>query len=354
MIPEQISPVATRVPRFAERVLAASPRADTPERIETLMLNIGLRCVASCAHCHHSCTPNRTEVMSRDTMLDAVRLAELLRPELVDITGGEPEEFAHLPELIERLRDAGITTRVRTNLVALARPENAALTELFAARGVRVLASLPGTSAAAIDAQRGSAWWETASEVLRRLNELGYGRGSEGGSARGYGCGSERGSARGSGCGGLILDLAYNPPTGELSRPQIELETEFRVALEPLGVRFDSLLAINNVPVGRMRTRMQADDTYHDYLQHLSDAFNPAVVDATACRHGLEIAWDGSLWDCDFNLAAGTRVAAGPLTVTELLAASERGAADLDAALAARRIGFGPHCYACTAAEGSS
>jgi len=333
MIPEQTHPIATRVPRFAERALAASPCADAPERIETLMLNIGLRCVASCAHCHHACTPDRIEVMSRDTMLESVRLAELLRPDLVDITGGEPELFAHLPELIGRLRDAGIPTRVRTNLVALARPENAALPELFAARGVRVLASLPGTSAAAIDAQRGSAWWETASEVLRRLNALGYA------------CGSDRGAEN----GGLILELAYNPPSGELSRPQKELEVEFREALEPLGVHFDSLLAINNVPVGRMLTRMRAEDVYNDYLTLLSDAFNPAVVDAMACRHGLEIAWDGTLWDCDFNLAAGTGVAAGSRTVTELLDAP-----DLAAAIAARRIGFGPHCYACTAAEGSS
>ena len=334
MIPEQTSPAAIGVPRFSERALAASSRADTPERIKTLMLNVGLRCIASCAHCHHSCTPERTEVMSRDTMLESVRLAELLCPELVDITGGEPEVFAHLIELIERLHGAGIPTRVRTNLVALARAENAALPEHFAAHGVRVLASLPGTSAVAIDAQRGSAWWETAVAVLRRLNALGYGL--------------ERPESVPE-SGNLILDLAYNPPTGELSRPQEELEAEFRKALEPLGARFDSLLAINNVPVGRMRTRMQAGGAYDNYLYRLSDAFNPAVVESIACRHGLEIAWDGSVWDCDFNLAAGTHVAAGPVTVTELLAAP-----GLDAALATRRIGFGPHCYACTAAEGSS
>lgn len=325
MIPEQTSAVAIRVPRFTERVRAASSRADIPERTETLMLNVGLRCIASCAHCHHACTPQRTEVMSRETMWESVRLADRLRPELVDITGGEPEEFALLPQLVERLHDTGIPTCVRTNLVALARPEHAALPRLLATNGVRLLASLPGTSATAIDAQRGSAWWDTALSVLVRLNALGYGRGD------------------------LILDLACNPSRGELSRPQDELEAEFRTALETLGVRFDALLAINNVPVGRMRERMQADSGYDAYLHRLADAFNPAVVDAMACRHGLEIAWDGSLWDCDFNLAAGTRISAGPPTVGELLDAP-----DLDAALAERRIGFGQHCYACTAAEGSS
>jgi len=103
-----------------------------------------------------------------------------------------------------------------------------------------------------------------------------------------------------------------------------------------------------------MRTRLRAENIYDDYLRGLADAFNPGVVEAMACRHGLEVAWDGTLWDCDFNLAAGIPPTAGPRTVTELLAASELGEEALGAALAARRIGFGRHCYACTAAEGSS
>lgn len=317
-----------------------------------LMLNVGLRCDAACAHCHHACSPHRTEVMSRETMLDAIKLAEKIRPDLVDITGGEPEVFSALPELIARLRDAGLAVRVRTNLVALARPEHADLPALFAARGVQVLASLPGTSAAAIDAQRGSAWWETALAVLQRLNALGYGHSADAGGYVGRNEGDHLTEP-------LVLDVAYNPPPGEICRPQDELAAEFRAALEPLGVRFDSLLAINNVPVGRLRAQLMADgghseNTYDGYLQSLADAFNPSVVDAMACRHGLEIAWDGTLWDCDFNLAAGISPAAGPRTVAELLAASELGAAGLEEALASRRIGFGSHCYACTAAAGSS
>jgi hypothetical protein len=342
------------VPKFAERVLRVSADADRPERIESLMLNVGLRCDAACAHCHHACTAERTELMSRDTMLGAITLAEMLRPDLVDITGGEPEEYAALPELVTRMREAGLAVRVRTNLVALARPEHAELPELFADLGVQVLASLPGTSAAAIEAQRGSAWWESALAVLQRLTRLGYGAGDAGerggaGSDDGGGADSDGGLGGESSARRLILDLAYNPESGEIARPQAELAREFREVLTPLGVRFDSLLAIGNVPVGRMRTQLRVDDRYAEYVAHLADEFNPDVVDALGCRHGIEVAWDGTLWDCDFNLAARTRPAAGPLTLAELL-----GAADLDALLTTRRIGFGPHCYACTAAAGSS
>jgi hypothetical protein len=157
--------------------------------------------------------------------------------------------------------------------------------------------------------------------VLRSLAKLGYGTGE-----------------------GLVLDIAYNPPLGKLARPQCDVEAEFRAALEPLGVRFDSLLSLPNVPVGRYGRRLKADGSYGVYVSLLTDAFNPTVALALECRHGLEIAWDGTLWDCDFNLGAGVPPAAGPLTLAAALADP--------GALAERRIGFGPHCFACTVGAG--
>ena len=314
---------ATPIGRDFERtVLEAQPGANRPERIDTLMLNVGLRCDLACAHCHHDCSPARTESMSHQTMLDALALAEIVRPRLLDITGGEPELYEHLRELVVRSRRAGFPTRVRTNLVALADPAASELPAFFAEQGVSLLASLPGVSAALTAAQRGSERvFETSIEVLRTLNGLGYGAGD-----------------------GLVLDIAHNPPLGQLSRPQAEIEDEFRRALAPLGVHFDSLLALPNVPIGRYRQRLRADGSYGEYLSLLSGAFNPAVATALDCRHGFEIAWDGTLWDCDFNLGAGVRPAGGPLTLAELLADP--------AALSERRIGFGPHCFACTTGAG--
>ncbi len=307
---------------FGSAVHEAHPSASRPEQIDWLMLNVGLRCDLACAHCHHACSPVRTEVMSRETMLDALSFAERIRPSMLDITGGEPELYPHLRELISLARGAGLAVRVRTNLVALAAPEAADLPAYFADQGVALLASLPGVSATQTVEQRGSeAVWRTSVEVLRKLSELGYGTGDS-----------------------LALEIAYNPPLGQLARPQGEVEGEFRTALEPLGVRFDSLLTLPNVPVGRYRQRLTAQGGYAEYVALLSAAFNPSVAEALECRHGLEIAWDGTLWDCDFNLGAGIRPAAGPLTLAEALADP--------GALGNRRIGFGPHCFACTVGAG--
>jgi len=260
--------------------------------------------------------------MSRETMLDSLLLAEQIQPALIDITGGEPELFAHLRELISRARASGFAVRVRTNLIALAAPDARDLPAFFAEQGVSLLASLPATSAAATVEQRGSeSVWHTSIEVLRRLTEIGFGGGD------------------------LVLEIAYNPPLGEIARPQRDVEREFRSALEPQGVLFDSLLSLPNVPIGRYGKLLRADGSYAQYLALLSEAFNSAVTPALECRHGLEIAWDGTLWDCDFNLGAGVRPAAGPLTVADALADPT--------ALARRRIGFGPHCFACTVGAGT-
>jgi radical SAM/Cys-rich protein len=303
-------------------VLEAQPLAARPEGIDWLMLNVGLRCDLACAHCHHGCSPARTEVMSREIMLDSLALAEKVRPALIDITGGEPELFGHLPELISRARGAGFAVRVRTNLVALASTDAVDLPGLFAEQRVSLLASLAGTSAAETADQRGSeAVWHTSLGVLRNLANLGYGTGE-----------------------GLVLDIAYNPPLGQLARPQRDVESEFRAVLEPLGVRFDSLLTLPNVPVGRYGRQLRADGSFDEYVSLLTDAFNPSTTPALECRHGLEIAWDGTLWDCDFNLGAGVPPAAGPLTLAAALADPS--------ALEDRRIGFGPHCFACTVGAG--
>ncbi len=167
--------------------------------------------------------------------------------------------------------------------------------------------------------------------MLRKLDALGYGAGD-----------------------GLTLDVAYNPPLGELAQPESILAEQFRAALEPHGVRFDSLYAIANVPAGRYRQRLRAEGGLDSYLSTLAAAFNPEVAQALECRHGLVIGWDGTLSDCDFNLGAGMGLAEGPRTLADLLAALRVGGAASLETLATRRISFAAHCYACTAGAGSS
>ena len=60
--------------------------------VETLQINVGKLCNQTCSHCHVDAGPERTEIMERDTIDDAI---EVLRrhPSIrtVDITGGAPE-----------------------------------------------------------------------------------------------------------------------------------------------------------------------------------------------------------------------------------------------------------------------
>ena len=313
---------------FARRVELADASAAYAASIDTLMLNVGLRCDMACAHCHQSASPERTEAMSRSTMLGALQLASAVNPSLLDVTGGEPTLWPHLRELIDRARGAGRAVRVRTNLVALARPDCAELPAFFAEHGVILLGSLPGTTDSEVAEQRGSVL-DASLAVLRTLGELGYGSGN-----------------------GLTLDLAYNPPLGELPRVEIELAEEFRDALAPLGVRFDGLRAIANVPVGRLARRLERTGEYGAQLELLAGAFNPTVLGDLACRRGVEVAWDGTLYDCDFNLGAGLPVVDGPRSLDEVLAL-EAGGDDVRAILSKRRIALGAHCYACTVGAGS-
>lgn len=46
-------------------------------------------------------------------------------------------------------------------------------------------------------------------------------------------------------------------------------------------------------------------------MKKLYDAFNGDTVEALMCRTQLSVDYDGKLYDCDFNLAAGLPVLGG-------------------------------------------
>jgi sulfatase maturation enzyme AslB (radical SAM superfamily) len=46
--------------------------------VQTIQVNLGLRCNLSCRHCHVEGSPQRTEVMTWETMQSVLRLAEAL------------------------------------------------------------------------------------------------------------------------------------------------------------------------------------------------------------------------------------------------------------------------------------
>jgi radical SAM/Cys-rich protein len=305
---------------FALAVQDVDPSATCATGIDTLMVNVGLRCNMSCSHCHQSSSPARDEMMSRDDIDTVIRIASEVRPSLVDITGGAPELHPEIRRLTDGLAAAGLAVQLRTNLTALLEPEAEGLIDLMAANKVRVLASLPGTTAEDVVHQRGGAF-EKMIEALRLLAEAGYGRGRE-----------------------LRLDIAVNPMGDRLVEAS-EIEGAFRSDLErEYGVTFDELVLITNLPVGRFADELKRDGRLGGYRQELRDGFNPDTVGQLACRSTLDILWDGTFSDCDFNAGAGLRVAEGvPSHISEF---------DLDA-LSWRPIRFGEHCFACTARAGS-
>lgn len=77
----------------------------------------------------------------------------------------------------------------------------------------------------------------------------------------------------------------------------------------------------------------------------LSATKNDAAVNGAMCRTMLSVAWDGSLYDCDFNqmleMGPGPRL---PKTILD---------AKLED-LVNRVIQIGQHCFGCTAGLGSS
>jgi radical SAM/Cys-rich protein len=287
----------------------------------TLQINVGLVCDLACRHCHLEAGPDRVETMRHETVEAVIACADRFSFAAIDITGGAPELLPQLPRLVSGL--AALTPKliVRTNLTALTRPESAALPELYRDHGVALTASLPAANAAQTEAQRGVGVWETSIAMIRRLNGLGYG-------------------VAGS---GLELDLVSNPTGAFLPAPQGEAEKRFRQDLERrYAISFNHLYTFANVPLGRFRSWLERSGNLDAYLARLEGGFNPCTLPGLMCRSLLSVNWDGIIYDCDFNLAAGLHHGDRQIHIAQL---SELSAAGTP-------IPVGDHCFACTAGSG--
>jgi radical SAM/Cys-rich protein len=308
------------MPSFA-RTLRDHEISLARERTDALQVNLGLLCNQACKHCHLSAGPHRQELMDAGTagqVADYVRRAGFA---LVDITGGAPELNPNLPALIRGVSGGDRKVMVRANLTALGLEQSRGLAELFADHGVAVVASLPALSPAQTEAQRGAGVFQGSLEALTRLNQLGYGR---------------EGS-------GLELNLVSNPAGAFLPPAQDKAERRFREQLaKKWGISFNHLYTFANVPLGRFKDWLVGSGNYDSYLDRLKGAFNDCAVEGLMCRRQVSVAWDGLLYDCDFNLAAGLPLGGRRVHVSQLDAPPRAG----------EPIAVGEHCFTCTAGAG--
>ena len=295
----------------------------TSETIETLQLNLGLKCNQECLHCHLECSPERREMMEWPVMERILEAVDASQCRLIDLTGGAPELNPHFRRFIVSLKEKGCRVKVRTNLTVLLETGMDDLPSFLKEHGVELVASLPCYTDENVCAQRGPGVYQKSIEAIRRLNALGYGTEPS-----------------------LPLGLVYNPGGDFLPSPQLALENDYRRELsERFGIRFTHLVTITNMPIGRFRKMLAGAQRLDSYVNLLKGSYNPATVPGLMCRRQVSIGWDGSLYDCDFNLALGLTVNHGAPNHIREFAPDD---------LSSRRIVTGEHCFGCTAGAGSS
>lgn len=293
------------------------------ESLDTIQVNVGLVCNLSCEHCHVESSPQRKERMSWKTMLAVLALAQRSGTRGIDITGGAPEMHPQIREFVDEASGRGLALIVRTNLTVLLRAGFRDLPGFFAARRVRLIASLPCYREENVDRQRGDRVFHESVDALRLLNSHGYGVRDE-----------------------LELDLVFNPLGPTLPSPQPALEKEYREHLwGRYGVAFTRLLTLTNMPIGRFLDAIRETGQAARYQALLREHARPEIVDRVMCRRQIHVSHDGTLHDCDFNYALR-------LGLKDELASSVETAEVKELRL--RRISTGEHCFACVAGDGSS
>lgn len=310
----------TDIPNFQAQV-EHKEFLKTEDYVDVLQMNITRRCNLVCKHCHVDAGPHRDEAMTRETIDACMTFAREQKVSTIDITGGAPEmcpDFEYLVDEACRICDHVI---VRTNLTIMLNEGYTHLPEFYANHKVEIVCSLPHYRAKDVDRVRGAGTFGQCIEVIQHLNELGYGRNPE-----------------------LVLNMAYNPAGAFFPPDQASMEAEYKVRLKAdFDIDFNNLYTLYNNPLGRFGAFLIRTNNLKGYLKKLYDAYNEDTVQGMMCRTQISVDNDGTVYDCDFNLAAGLQLIK-PKTIHDLLGKPYE----------VRAIRVDKHCYACTAGAGSS
>ena len=293
-------------------------------KIDILQINLGYICNLTCKHCHVEAGPHRTEIMSQKVMDKCLTTLTEHPISTIDITGGAPEMHPQFSWFLQECAKLNRRLIVRSNGVILLDNQYSNLIDLYTRLKVELVISLPHLDPAHTDRQRGEGVFNKDIQALQTLSQKGYG-------------------VPGS---GLILDLVHNPGGAYLPGSQPSLEQQYKETLRTkYNIQFNNLFCITNMPLGRYKDFLQRTDNYDDYMQTLITAFNPTAVKNVMCKSTISVAWDGVLYDCDFNQVLGL-----PITKE-----THSNIMDFDfQKLSQRQIVIDDHCYGCTAGAGSS
>ena len=307
------------IPAFMDNVRGMD-KLYSRENLTTMQVNVGYKCNLTCTHCFLECGPNKTEMMTKETMDMCLKAFKRGGFQVMDITGGSPEMNPNLEYLIEEASKLG-KVLVRTNLTILKSTKFEHLIDVYAKYNVRIVSSLPYYSEEVVEKQRGDHVFQSSIEVLQKLNALGYGIKED-----------------------LCLTLVYNTDGPYLPPNEFMLENTYRKVLKnDFGIVFTDLIAIGNVPIGRFGQDMRSRGKLGSYLKLQCDNFNEDNVPKVMCRDQVNVDYDGSLYDCEYYHVLGIKPH-GPKHISELTETPAK----------QRKIKTCTLCYSCTAGYGSS
>ncbi len=293
------------------------------EQLQTLQMNLGYLCNLSCTHCHVNAGPNRTELMSRETMQLALQFAKKNSIKALDLTGGSPEMNPDFKWLVQKAKKQGLHVMNRCNPTILEEVGYEDVAEFLAQQQVEVIASLPCYLEDNVDAQRGKGVFVSSIKALKKLNKLGYGIKDS----------------------GLVLNLVFNPQGLNLPAPQLELQESYRQFLaEQFDLQFNQLFTITNMPIQRFGSVLASKGQFDEYMDKLKQAYQAENLENVMCKTLINVDWQGYVYDCDFNQMLELPLTGSKTHLRELLIEMPENLP----------ISVADHCYGCTAGQGSS
>jgi radical SAM/Cys-rich protein len=290
--------------------------------LKTIQVNLGYKCNQSCLHCHVNAGPKRREMMDEKTIDNVIDFAINNNIETVDLTGGAPEINKYFKYMVKELRQHDIRIIDRCNLTILNEDGMEDLPSFFVKHKVEIIASLPCYIKKNVDRQRGKGVFVESINILKRLNNIGYGVNKD-----------------------LILNLVYNPQGPVLPPSQIKLEKEYKSYLKKsFDIEFNNLFTITNMPINRFGSTLVSQDKFNNYMKLLKSSFSEKAKENVMCKELISIDYNGNVFDCDFNQMLKMNLSGKQTHITKM---SKK-------YLHNREISTGDHCYGCTAGSGSS